>query len=154
MNSQNITYNLHKLVFLLDKIADKALHEKIDITVSQFRILMAIDHDTVSQCDIAHYWDMTEAAVSRQIDMLVELKLVRRKEDKENRRKNALYLSENGREKLAQSSFTLDKTYNEIYKAIDINEQTILVEGLHKLLKAICTNKTIDPFVSCKSHIK
>ncbi len=148
--SRDITYNLHKVVFLMDKVADRVLEEHLKITFSQFRILMALDSDAVSQKDIADYWDMTEAAVSRQIEILVSEKFVSREENEQNRRQNILKLTKKGEEYLQKAFKILDDTNAKVYETLDERERQVLVEGLHKLLKVICTNKNKDPFISCK----
>jgi DNA-binding MarR family transcriptional regulator len=134
----------------MDKIADKVLDSKLHISFSQFKVLMAIDSKTVCQREIAEYWDSTEAAVSRQIEILVKENLISRKENVENRRQNLLVLTKKGKEILETGYKALDKSNEKMYTVLDERERTVLVEGLHKLLKVICTDKTKDPFISCK----
>src|SRR5437867_4108440 len=123
IHSRDITYNLHKVVFLLDKIADKALEQKLEITFSQFKILMAIDGEEVCQKTIADYWDMTEAAVSRQIDLLVAKKIINRKENAENRRQHMLSLTKTGKQQLKSAIKLIDQKYEEIFQVIDQKER-------------------------------
>ena len=138
--SHQITYNLHKSVFLLDKLADRILRERLKMTFSQFRVLMAIGRKDVCQKDIADFWDMTEAAVSRQIEILAGKKLITKKENAKNRRARIVSLTSSG-EKLLQRAFTLiDGEYEEIYKDINQKERKVLVESLDKLLCSMCKN--------------
>jgi len=147
--TRDITYNLHKVVFLMDKLADKVLAEKLAVSFSQFKVLMAIDHKTVCQKEIADYWDTTEAAVSRQIEILVNEKLISRKEDSENRRKNILMITKRGGEILEKGYKVLDDANAVLYDSLNLDERKILVEGLRKVLNKICKDKTKDPFISC-----
>ncbi|MEO6509052.1 MAG: MarR family transcriptional regulator [Patescibacteria group bacterium] len=148
-STRNISYNLHKVVFMLDKIADKALSDHLAMTFSQLKILMAIKNECVSQKDIAEYWDITEAAISRQVEILVGSGLISREENSKNRRQNILKMTKEGEIKLEEAFNVLDSHYDEIFKELDENEKKILVEGLHKLLKVLCTNKHTDPFITC-----
>ncbi len=151
-NTQDITYNLHKVVFLMDKLGDKVLQEHLNLSFSQFRIIMAISNNAVSQKDIADYWEMTEAAVSRQVEGLLNDTMIKRVENPVNRRENILSLTKKGETYLEKSFFVLDKAYESIYEHLDEREREVLVGGLHKLLKVICTNKDQDPFISCDTN--
>ena len=139
IHSRDITYNLHKVVFLLDKIADEILEEKLGMTFSQFKILIAIDHKTMSQREIADYWDMTEAAVSRQIELLLDKKLVELEENPDNRRQHVLKLSQAGREMYDKGFKVLDEKTEEVFVVLDEREREVMTDGIHKLLKVICT---------------
>ena len=139
IHSRDITYNLHKVVFLLDKIADEVLEDKLGVTFSLFKILIAIDHKTMSQREIADYWDMTEAAVSRQIELLLDKKLVEREENPDNRRQHVLKLSQTGRKMYDKGFKVLDEKTEEVFVVLDEREREVMTEGIHKLLKVICT---------------
>ena len=137
--SRGITYTLHKLGFLMDKIGDTTLQKHFQMTFSQFKILIAINHKKdASQRDIADFWDMTEAAVSRQIEILMNKKLVARRENKENRREHLLNLTQSGLKSLDKATKLLDQEYGKIYSVIPLEEQKILVNNLDTLLQTIC----------------
>lgn len=142
IHSRDITYNLHKLVFLLDKISDQLLQENLQMSFSHFRLLMAMhSKDHLSQKDIAEYWDMTEAAVSRQVEMLIERKLIFIEENTENRRQHLLTLTSLGKKQLEKAYTILETKYEEIFAVINQRERKVMVEALHKLLKVICPGK-------------
>jgi DNA-binding MarR family transcriptional regulator len=133
----------------MDKLSDKVLGEKLKISFTQFKVLMAIGDKTVCQKEVAEYWDTTEAAVSRQIENMVAEKLLTRKENKENRRQNLLVLTEKGQKMLEKGYSVLDDANDKLFDNLSQTERTVLVEGLRKLLNQICTGKTKDPFISC-----
>ena len=142
-HSREITFTLHKLVFLMDKIGDQSLQKNVNITFSQFRILLAINHkENLSQRDIAEFWDMTQAAVSRQVEILIKKKLVTRKDNKDNRREHVLNLTVEGENLLTKASVALDTEYHSVYKVISEEEQSIMSRNLDKLLQTICNGKT------------
>lgn len=137
-NARELTYALHKVVFLLDKLVDQALEEELGITFSQFKIIMAIDYNTVCQKEVATFWDMTEAAVSRQVELLLASKLLLRKENEENRRQYHLTLSEKGKRVFDEGFKVISETYDEYYVLLTETEHRILLESLTKLLNGIC----------------
>lgn len=139
IHSRRIIYSIHKLVFLTDKIGDNLLQNRLQLTFSQFRILMAVEKtDDVCQRDIARYWDMTEAAVSRQIAILITKKFIARKENKKNRREYILTLTKQGTSQLEKACRILDIHFEAIYGVVTQIERKVLLESFDKLLKQIC----------------
>ena len=92
----------------------------------------------MSQREIANYWDMTEAAVSRQIELLVEKELILRDENPDNRRQHVLKLSKKGKEMYDKGFEVLDTKTEEVFAELDDKEREVMAEGIHKLLKVIC----------------
>ena len=138
----DITFNLHKVVFLLDKRADRELQDKLGITFSQFKIVTAIDHKDVSQKDIASYWDMTEAAVSRQIELLLEKHIVAKEENKDNRREHKLTLTQSGKKLLDQGQEVIERGLEDIYNTLTKEERDTVNGVLQKLLSVLCSKNT------------
>ncbi len=110
-----IGYKLHKLTFALDRRADSLLQDKLDITLSQFILLLGTAHyPQTSQCTVARFLNLTQAAVSRQIDTLVERKLVSRTENSENRREHVLALTTSGDEVLTLAKAEIETLYKRL----------------------------------------
>ncbi len=142
INSLQITYTLHKLVFLMDKLADTTLRQEVKLTFSQFRILMAVGYKKdISQRDIADFWDLTQPAVSRQVELLMKKKLLSRRDNKENRREHLLNLTSAGEKILSQASQILNDTYSSIYKIIPKEEHGVILRNLDTLLQSMCSGK-------------
>src|SRR5689334_18852968 len=118
--SQDVGYKIHKAVFVMDKIADSTLSEHSDITLSQFLLLMAIVNNP-NQCQsrIADFLEQSEAAVSRQIDVLKNKKLIATKPNEGNRRENVLYPTPQGRDAFTKANQILDRKFSEVYKVMD-----------------------------------
>jgi DNA-binding MarR family transcriptional regulator len=152
MKNQHLTYSLHKLVFVLDKMADQALKEKIDLTFSQFKVLMAIDHQTVSQSDIARHWQMSDPAVSRQIELLVNKKLIEQDINQENRRQNQLKLTATGKKVLQKAEATIESKYEETFGSLTQKEKSSMAESIEKILSHLCPNQ-LAPGNPCSSSI-
>lgn len=139
IHSRDIFYSAHKAVFVIDKIADKILQDNLNLTYSQFRILAAIKRNPdVSQKDIADYLDMTEAAVSRQIEFVVKREFVKKTENKKNRRQSVLALTSLGINQLQKAFKTLDAKFEEVFGVINPKEREVLSTAFSKLLKVVC----------------
>src|SRR5438105_4272756 len=108
-SSKQITYTIHKLAFLLDKIADQILEKQLTLSFSQFRILIAISKNGgVSQKQIAAFWEVTEAAVSRHVHKLIGKNLITIKQNAQNRRENILTLTKQGEKQLKKAFEIID----------------------------------------------
>lgn len=140
--SDAIAYKIHKAVFVMDKVADSTLQNKLDITLSQFLILMAIEHHTnVSQIEIANFLELTQAAVSRQIEVLRNKKLITISQNEENRRENILHPTSLGQKLFREAGKILDETFENLYKVMNNSEKEQLEKSLDKLLFSVCGKK-------------
>jgi DNA-binding MarR family transcriptional regulator len=96
---------LHKVVYTIDRMADRALLEGAGITASQFLVLRSLDTDTelaISQQAIADYLGIHKAAISRHVSALVQRGLVRRRTPVTSRRQYSLHLTAAGHATLRQ----------------------------------------------------
>ncbi len=144
--SDAIAYKIHKAVIVMDKIADSTLGQKLNITLSQFLILMAVEHHTnVSQIEIANFLELTQAAVSRQIEVLRNKKLISITQNKESRRENILHPTPLGQKLFREAGKILDETFENLYKVMNDKEKESLEKSLDKLLFSVCgKRKSID----------
>ena len=78
---------LHHLSAVLSRHADQALQEQLGIGVSQYRIMMAVQANPhLQQRHIADNLNQTEASISRQIKLLVNVVLIESRFNPKNRR--------------------------------------------------------------------
>ena len=141
ISSREIGFRIHKLVFLIDKTTDKILNTQLKITHSQVIMMHAIKHrGEVSQRDIAKYWQMTDAAVSRQVEILTKKGFIKLWQNPKNRREHILSLTSEGQEYLEKSFKVLDKKFEELFHVLSHEERTRLIESLDKLLLKLCKN--------------
>lgn len=137
--SQAIAYKIHKAVFVMDKAADSTLQDKLGLTLSQFLILMVVDQNpNVKQIEIADFLEITQAAVSRQIDVLKNKKLIIISQNRENRRENLLSPTTKGKEIFNQANLILHETFENLYKVMNEKEKVNLEKSLDKLLFSVC----------------
>jgi len=129
-----LTHRLHKVVYQMDKIADQVLQNNLELTFSQFRILLVLDwKSNVSQATIAKYHGLTAAAISRQIDILAAKKLITIKPNAKNRREHLLLLSSSGKAILHKASGHINKVFGQIYGELSSSEKETALKALDKL---------------------
>lgn len=138
-----ILVKLHKVTFLLDRITDITLQKGMGLSFSHFLILMALGRRTLSQRDIADFHGVTEAAVSRQIELLRKKDFIDRQTDPTNRRKHVIVLTKRGELQLAKALALLQKKFDSIMSVWSKREQAQMVELLHRLLIRICDGSFI-----------
>lgn len=120
----------------MDKRVDHALQEEVDLTLSQFLILMGLEcQGHCAQQRIAEFLDVTQAAVSRQVELLREKKLIERLENPENRREHILELTAVGKEKLAHATTVIAQQSEKLLAVINAEERELLQSALKKLLE-------------------
>lgn len=137
---RQIIFKFHRLVFLMNKISDKLLQQKANLTYSQFLILMATNrHPEVSQRSIAEFLEVTEAAVSRQIELLITKKLLIATENQVNRREHRLGLTREGIKQLNQATIILDQAYQEFLAPLDQSDQKRFTDYLDCIFGIVCT---------------
>lgn len=137
--SEAIAYKIHKAVFVIDKTADSSLQRKMNLTLSQFLILMnVVQKPGLTQIEIALFLEVTQAAVSRQIDILKNKNLISIKKNEENRRENLLFPTTLGQSTFDKSHQILDEAFDELYSAMNVKEKENLEKSLDKLLSSVC----------------
>jgi DNA-binding MarR family transcriptional regulator len=89
--SNSLTYLLDHLAAVLSRRSEELLQEQLDIGLSQFRILMALEwNPRASQRAVADSLGLTEAGVSRQVKLLVSKGMLASKADPVNRRRHVI----------------------------------------------------------------
>lgn len=138
----DIAHKIHKLVYLLDRKAEELLQSKIKITYSQFLILLALSNalGNNQQC-ISKALCITPSAVSRHIDNLVSLELVKRVESDTNRRTNEIILTNKGKKVYEKSYKILDKQMQELLKAFNNKQKLNFQEYLDLITISLESNK-------------
>lgn len=144
--SDAIAYKVHKAVFVMDKVADSALRQKLNLTLSQFLILMTVNKSpNITQIQVADFLEQTQAAASRQIDVLKNKKLIEIMKNQDNRRENLLSSTPLGQKVFTEANEILHKTFDDLYKIMSEKEKDHLEKSLDKLLFTICgKRKTFD----------
>jgi len=135
----DINRNLHRLVFTMDKMAEDLLHKRFGLTFSQFRMLMGVEKGKLScQAHIAQFFGLTPAAVSRQIDILAEKKLITARTNSKNRREHVIRLTVKGKHWTTEAIELLENQFNQFFNILNKNEQKSFAENIQKLTNKFC----------------
>jgi DNA-binding MarR family transcriptional regulator len=114
------------LVLVFKKVADRTLKPKLSITTAQFRVLMAVQHNpNLSQHAIAQFWGVTEASVSRQIEILNNKRFISKSQDPDNRRKYSLKLTKRGRSEIERASLLMNEIFEKIFKDVSDKDRRV-----------------------------
>lgn len=133
---------LHRLAMMLEKDADRALQETLDMTFSQCMILRSLQKNPAcSQRCLAKCRDLTQAAVSRHVESLREKKWVQRKENAKNRREHILRLTPAGEKRLDAGLEIIQKRVDDAFGILSSTDRDKLQETLERLLEHLCRAK-------------
>ena len=126
--------------FLIEKTAKKLKQHfqreftrlESGITVDQWGILDALNHrDGISQNEIAEITYKDAPTVTRIIDLLIQKDLIRRQPDGIDRRRHNVYLSEQGRAKIAELMPAVNALREKGWQKLGDKEYQQLVGILH-----------------------
>ena len=108
-----------KLKLRIDRIMSVTLKQEMSMSAAQFRMLFAItSHPAITQKEIAAFWDVTEASVSRQIKLLERKGFISRTPK--------LTITASGQKTLTQGKTILDDIFEKIFKDVsDADRQKI-----------------------------
>lgn len=106
---RQLFWQLHKLSFVLEKRADEALKRELDIGFAQYKVLEAINQNTLTkQNAVAEMLDQTEASISRQVKILQKKGLITIDDVMGNRRARELSLTRVGEDLVRSAEHILD----------------------------------------------
>jgi DNA-binding MarR family transcriptional regulator len=147
--NDQIVYKLHKTVFLLNRIADQGLQNSLSLTLPQFLILTAVSqYPGVSQLKVAQYLDLTQAAISKQMKLMLDQGLIERSENPKNRREHVLRPTAKGKKLLTSGTKVLDRKMSEVFESLSEPDRVELMSALEKITKRIYA-KGIEYFCHC-----
>jgi|GEM_PF-7118962 len=130
-----VATNLHRLSNVLGRVADRTLQDEYGLGMSQFKILWILRKhgEGVLQTNIADWCNQTEAAISRQINLLKRDKLIEKIVDPKNRRNHIIHLSNKGREFADEAMGLLVKEYKPLFSVLTKSQQDVLNQLLEKV---------------------
>lgn len=136
MNTQNnLGYTIHHLGSAMDRQTDILLQDKFNIGFSQFKILLALKQENgIQQQKIAHFLGQTEASISRQIKLLVNMGLVSSRKNPENKRQAVTSLTAKGSHLMTQAVTALEAHYSPVFSHLSpaqIEAFSKVIDTLH-----------------------
>ncbi len=126
----NVIRPLMKLRAKLDRIVNITLRKEMGFGGSLFRILMALTvRPDITQKEIAEYWDVTEASVSRQISILERRGWVKRKP--------VMAITPLGTITMEKARSIMEKVFEKIFKDISDKKRKSATAIFEELLSNI-----------------
>ena len=110
---------------------------RLSLTASQAFHLLSIPVDGISMSGLANKLGLDTSTLTRNIQKLEKLDLVRRKQDRNDKRILAVYLTDKGRGKVEKVENSLLDLNFSMMKYIDLDDQENIPELLEKLVWAM-----------------
>lgn len=128
-------WQIHRISFILEKLADEALRQNLDIGFAQFKVLEAIHHNELAKQNlIAELLDQTEASISRQIKILQKKGLIHANSVMGNKRAKELSLTRVGEDIVRQSQEVIDMAHAKIFVNMSSQDQQKFNDILEDLI--------------------
>lgn len=141
MEDLDLHQAISRLRFALERASNQLLVDECGWGSSHFRLLVCIAHaQDADQAGIAHELGQTEAAVSRQLKLLIDNKLIMQKANPDNRRQNRLSITPFGHQELSKAKALMKKNLNRLFADLDPGtmKQTIdLLESITAKIELI-----------------
>ena len=110
---------------------------RLSLTASQAFHLLSIPVDGISMSGLANKLGLDTSTLTRNIQKLEKLDLVRRKQDRNDKRILVVYLTDKGRGKVEKVENSLLNLNFSMMKYIDLDDQENIPEMLEKLVWAM-----------------
>lgn len=138
-------YLLTHTATILLRQSDQVLQERLGIGMSQFKILMMLQHSpNVQQRKLAECLGQTEASISRQIKLLCEKGLLAIHVNPKSRREHITVLTAKGSKMTNAASDVLEQYHEPMFDLATEKERQQLQDTLQMFHGYICT--TGKPF--------
>jgi DNA-binding MarR family transcriptional regulator len=135
----NTTYLLQHIAEVLSKQCDQLLEEQLGIRLSQYKILMVLEwNPRIEQRVIANSLGQTEAAISRQIKLMIKKGLLTSKIDTANKKRHISMPTPLGMQITEAAESLIKNNFQKDYQAIGDNNIVELNRDLQELHKSIC----------------
>ena len=110
---------------------------RLSLTAPQAFHLLSIPVDGISMSGLANKLGLDTSTLTRNIQKLEKLDLVRRKQDRNDKRILAVYLADKGKEKVEKIEESLLDLNFSMMKHIDLDDQENIPDMLEKLVWAM-----------------
>jgi DNA-binding MarR family transcriptional regulator len=136
------TFLLEELTNNLIGVYDRMLQSNFQISYSEWRLLFAIflAQDNPTQENIAAQALKSPAAVSRQLNTLIEKDLVERGDSKDSKRIKLVYLSKTGKNVFNKSVMQISKFSHNFFRQLG-TESVAFKDNLVALIEDLENNK-------------
>ena len=115
----------------------RASASKLNLTVSQAFHLLSIPYDGISMSGLAHKLGLDNSTLTRNIQKLEKLDLVKRQNDNYDKRVQLAVLTNKGTSLLKSLELNLEQQTSEVLEQIDLDTQVHLTTILEELSWAL-----------------
>ncbi|MFA6095010.1 MAG: MarR family transcriptional regulator [Candidatus Paceibacterota bacterium] len=117
----------HAFVMVFEKVMSKVFEKETHISLSQFFVLAVIHHiPQTSQKQISEIRNLTEAAISRQVELLEKGGFITRIKKVGNKREHVLALTEKGEQEYTHDMNLVDKHVGDTFSFLTKKEEALL----------------------------
>jgi DNA-binding MarR family transcriptional regulator len=134
-----IATGVHRLSTVLGNASERVIQECCGFGLSQFRVLWVLHthQEGVQQNVIARWLNLTEAAISRQLQLMKEQGLLTVTVADDDRRSRTVVLTPEGRQFTQNGLNRLVETFAPAFTALSLEQQKQLSESLDTLFYRI-----------------
>ena len=124
ISMREVVQPVFRFVSSIRKTNDHLLTTHLGLTLSQFKILSALKRaPRTSQRTLADFWMMTEASISRQVEILAKKKMITAAHNPETRREHLLKLTAEGEKALLKADRLIDVALERTFQSIGAKER-------------------------------
>ena|SRR5664279_2057544 len=138
---------------ILEREIGRCLEDQTDccgVTVAQCHVLLELASlGSVNLKSLADRLELDKSTLSRAVDSLVELGLVARNEDPENRRQQIIALTKSGEGRVADIHRRCDAYYQEMLARVPTVDLSAIVRGIGLLAEAMLAQRRAVGGVQC-----
>lgn len=137
--NESPAYLLHKLIFEMDRAADKLLRTHLGLSYKRALFLLALQHHgTITQHELAVALGYSDPAVSTMLLELAKDGYIRTTPSPEHGRKRLVTITPKGSEVVANGRQLLDSHFDKLMEAagVDAQHYSELTEQLYQTLVA------------------
>ncbi len=131
-------YALHRLAFILQRQSDELLQSTLGLGYSQFKLMIGLEkHPDCEQRVLAHFLGQTEASVSRQMKVMLDMGLIEIVRDKKDNRRHHVLLTDKGKTMLHSGFKHLNSAHQQALKQMDDGEVEAFLAFTNRMLHAV-----------------
>ena len=110
---------------------------QLNLTASQAFHLLSIPHDGIPMSQLAHKLGLDTSTLTRNIQKLEKMELIRRRQDSYDKRVQKAVLTEKGEEMIELLDESLQEMNNTFMEHIDLDSQENITDILEKIVWAM-----------------
>ena len=110
---------------------------QLNLTASQAFHLLSIPHDGIPMSQLAHKLGLDTSTLTRNIQKLEKMELIKRRQDSYDKRVQKAVLTEKGEEMIELLEESLQEMNNTFMEQIDLDSQENITDILEKIVWAM-----------------